>query len=224
MKILIIAALSLILATCLKPIHAGELDVSFKHLVDNESQGFHLTSWRGIEFKYQPDSLYYFASYETAKATISNPMYDIKLFGVGFGFNNPVTDKINIYGQIGYYMPKTSLSGRFGCENFSCGEGLYYGLNEQWADLHTFGLVMFDEFEVNTHAGYGITLGGEITHAISRGFDLVMGVEYRVLDITTEIHGMSPAFGDYDTDGQRWETVYKGISSTNYKIGLNYSF
>ena len=223
MKLLILTIAFMTLTTCLKPINAVE--VNFKSLVDHASQGeFRLEQWEGIELKFKQDDFYYFASYETAKATIAAPMFDYNIYGAGFGFDNKLTDKFRVYGQAGYYVPDTSLKGRFKCVNYSCGEGLYYGLNQKWAGLHSNGLVQFDEFEVNTKGGYGITFGGEMTHNVSKSINLVIGVEYRVLDITTEIHGMSPVFGDYDVNGQRWETQYKGISSTNYKVGLEYKF
>lgn len=208
-------------------VRAGTFDFNFKHLTDNATTtDFHLEQWLGIEVKYQTDadSLFYFASYETAHASIVYPMFDYTLTGIGVGFNDQITKKFRVYGQVGYYVPDTSLKGRFDCVDYSCGEGLYYGLNHKWGALHPQGLVKFDEFEVNTKGGYGITIGGELLHPLSNNFELIIGIEYRVIDVATEIHGMAPIFGDYDKNGQRWETKWKGISSTTTTFGVKYKF
>lgn len=220
MKTLILALL------LIGTVQAGELEVNTKILSGDKSSGLYIESWNGIEFKYQQDesSLYYFASYDEGVATILAPVFDMSIVGVGFGFKKPATKNINFYGQVGYYMPKTSMSGRVKCEFPACGEGLYYGLNNIWSGLHNGGLVHFDEFEIEAKNGLGITFGTELSHEITKDLVMVLGIEYRALAITTNVHAMSPALGDYDVTGARWETVFKGLDSTNYKIGVKYTF
>lgn len=227
MKILIIFTLSIALATCFKPVNAGEIQASVKHLSDTTgNRYFVMQRWIGVEVKYQPseDSLYYFASHDTGGLQTTYPAFDMSFTGIGFGFKSQVSNKVKLYGQLGYYFVDTSVKGRFKCANHSCGEGLYYGLNDQWADLHTNGLVNFNEYEVQTENGYGVTFGAEITHKLSKNTNIVFSIEKRSLNVKTLIAGMSNVFGNYDANGQRWESRFSGIDSTNISLGVNYSF
>ena len=208
-------------------VHASDVQVSMKHLSDTtDNSYFVMERWMGFEIKYQPskDSLYYFVSHDTGGLVTTYPAFDMSFTGLGFGFNTEVSKSVKLYGQVGYYIVDTSVKGRFKCAQYSCGEGLYYGLNDQWADLHNNGLVAFNEYEVQTENGYGITLGIETSHDLTKNTELVFGIEYRALGFNTMIAGMSPSFGNYDVNGQRWESRFKGISSTNFKLGVNYAF
>lgn len=223
----LIMTIILFVALAANQVYAGDVQVSMKHLSDTTGNDyFVMQRWMGVEIKYQPekDSLYYFVSHDKAGLVTTYPAFDMSFTGIGFGFNTKVSKKVRLYGQLGYYIVDTSLKGRFKCPQFSCGEGLYYGLNDQWADLHTNGLVSFNEYEVQTENGYGITFGVEMTHNLTKNTELLFGIEYRALSVKTMIAGMSPVFGDYDTGGQRWESHFKGIDSTNFKLGINYEF
>ena len=228
MKLIILIMLALsVVTTCFKPVRA-DIEINAKHLSDTTGNDHYaLNSWRGIEVKYQADkdSLYYFVSHDSAKVVMKAPAFDIEFIGIGFGFKKPVTSSVNIYGQIGYYFVNTSVEGRFDCPKFSCGEGLYYGLNDMWSSTHAYGLVEFDEYEIDPQDGYGITLGLELTRPLTKNTNLIFGAEYRALSYIIGVHGMSKdRFGDYDINGQRWETVFKGTNSTNFNVGLSYSF
>lgn len=226
MKLIII--MSIVLTACCRPADAGEIQVSAKHLSDTTgNQYFVMQRWLGVEIKYQPteESLYYFVSHDTAGVQTTYPAFEMSFTGVGFGTNTKVTEHVKFYGQLGYYFVDTSLKGRFKCAKYSCGEGLFYGLNDQWADLHDKGLVDFDEYEIKTKNGYGITLGLESSHKLSKNMDLVFGIEWQARYVQVMVAGMSKAsFGDYDVNGQRWESHFRGINSTNFKVGLDYRF
>lgn len=208
---------------------AGEFEASIKHFSDTTgSDHFAMDSWHGVEFKYQAskESLYYFLSKENGTVLMATyPAFEIDFTGIGFGVKKEVSNGIKLYGQLGYYVVEPSISGRFSCEGYSCGEGIYYGLNNQWAHLHDIGLVSFNEYEIETENGFGVTFGAEILHKLTKNMELVFGAEYRAMYFKTVVSGMSPQFGgDYDTDGQRWESHFKGNSSMNYKVGINYLF
>lgn len=207
---------------------AGEFEASIKHFSDTTgSEHFSIDSWHGVEFKYQPskDSLYYFISQENGTVLMATyPAFEIDFTGIGFGFKKIVSGGVRFYGQLGYYIVDPSDDGRFDCAGNSCGEGLYYGLNNQWAHLHSYGLVSFNEYEIESQDGFGVTFGVEMAHKLTKNIDLVFGAEYRAMYYDIIVSGMSSKFGDYDTNGQRWESRFKGNSSVNYKIGLNYAF
>lgn len=214
----------LVIMLCVKPVLA-DMQVSVKHLSDTSGNDyFKMQQWMGAEVKYQIDDFYYFISHDKGVLQTTYPAFKMSFTGIGFGFNNNLTKKVKFYGQLGYYIVDTSVKGRFSCANHSCGEGLYYGLNDQWADLHHKGLVSFNEYEVKTENGYGITLGLETSHSLTKNTEVLFGIEYRAMNVKTMIAGMSPRFGDYDKDGQRWESYFNGIDSTNFKVGVNYKF
>ena len=205
--------------------NAGEVELSLKNYSDTSNDAnFVLKSWEGIELKYKHRDIYYFLSYETANAVMVYPAFDINFLGLGLGFSNKISKNINFYGQAGVYIVDTSLKGKFRCKDYSCGEGLYYGLNNQWDDLHSFGLVDFSEYEVRTENGYGITLGMDVTHPISKNTDFVFGVEYRNLVFSAMVVGMFKLPGDVCDNCQIWESPFKGVQSISMKMGVKYRF
>ena len=225
MKILILTLAFMTLVACFKPIHAEEFEFSLKHMSDHAADNeFRFTGWRGIEVKYQPseESLYYFASSEEARVFMASPSFNMSFTGLGFGFKKPVSTNINIYGQIGYYFIKPDPGGRFKCEQGSCDswESLYYGLNKKWISTHNHR-VYFNEYEIKSSDAYGITIGTELIHPLTKDLNLNFGVEWRAMSFTVDVNGW------YDNsvgESRVWESSFKGFSSTNYKVGLNYAF
>lgn len=224
--IILIMLISVVTATCWKPVRA-EVEVSVKHFSDNSGGDyFKLTSWRGIEVKYQHgDGLYYFLSEEEARTYFAAPSFKMNFTGFGVGFKKPVTNSINVYGQIGYYITDTEARGRFSCEQAKCDhwESLHYALNHKWGSTHNGHTVIFNEYEVDSTDAYGITIGAELLHPITDNLSLNFGVEWRAMSYTLLVHGMAEPW-NYDETGARWETTFKGTDSTNFKVGLNYRF
>lgn len=223
MKALILLITFTTLAYCWKPVHAGEFEFNFKHMSDHAADNdFRFTSWRGIEIKYLPSEqdLYYFASHEDARVFMASPSFSMSFTGLGFGVKKPVTDSINVYGQIGYYFIKPDIEGRFKCEKGSCKhwESLYYGVNKKWGSVHSGPPVKFNEYELKSTDAYGLTVGTELIHPLTKNLDLNFGVEYRAMSFTVLINSW------YEGQYWPWMSSFKGFSSTNYKVGLNYSF
>ena len=220
-----IVTLAVVLATCFKPLHADEFEVNFKHMSDHVADNeFRFTGWRGIEVKYLPDeeSLYYFVSSEEARVFMASPSFDMSFTGLGIGFKAPITRKINFYGQVGYYFIKPGREGRFNCEQGSCHEweSLYYGLNKKWISTHNHR-VYFNEYELKSTDGYGLTLGTELVHPLTKDLSLNFGVEWRAMSFTVDVNGW---YEGYVGESRVWESSFKGFSSTNYKVGLIYKF
>lgn len=223
MKILILIIAFMTLATCLKPINAEEFEFNFKHMSDHAADNdFRFTSWRGFEVKYLPDeeSLYYFASAEEARVFMASPSFKMSFLGIGVGVKKPVTDSVNVYGQLGYYFIKPDTEGRFKCEEGSCKhfESLYYGVNKKWGSVHAGDPVWFNEHQIKTTDAYGITLGAEVIHPLTKNLDLNFGAEWRAMSFTVLINSW------YEGQPWPWMSSFKGFSSTNYKVGLNYRF
>lgn len=203
--------------------YAKEFELNFKHMSDHAADNdFRFTSWRGFEVKYTPDeeSLYYFASHEEARAFMASPSFKMTFTGLGLGFKQPVTNKVNLYGQVGYYFIRPDTKGRFACEKGSCRhwESLYYGVNKKWGPVHSGGPVKFNEYEIKSTDAYGITLGAEIKHKLSKNLELSLGAEYRAMSFTVLVNSW------YEGQPWPWMSSFKGFSSTNYKVGLNYAF
>jgi len=210
------AAFTLTIALLITLNAKADVEVNLKQFSDTSGdEYFKFGSWRGIEVKYQedPESLFYFISYDTASVSLA---FDINFLGMGAGFKNPLTSSTNIYGQLGYYFVETSLEGRFDCP-LPCGEGLHYLLNRKWEPLHNRGLLKFEEYEIESEGGLGITFGIETTHKLTKDTSLVFGLEFRALDFTLGVHGMAPE-QNYNKTGARWETQFKSASSTAFKV------
>ena len=226
MKLLILLAF-MTLATCFKPIHA-DVEVSMKTFSDTSGDSyFKLQSWNGVEIKYQPekDSLYYFVSYEEARVHFLSPSFGMDFIGLGVGFKTAVTNKINLYGQVGYYISDTAVRGRFRCDRgaYSVWESLHYAMNHKWGPTHHGYKQYFDEYEVDSTNGFGITVGAEFLHPLTKNLDLNFGIEWRAMSYDLIVNAMYDPW-NYDETGARWETTFKGTDSTNFKVGLNYAF
>lgn len=224
MKLLILAFMTL--ATCFKPVNA-DVEINMKHFSDTSGDSyFKLISWRGVEVKYlQDDGFYYFLSHEEARIHFLSPSFGMTFTGFGFGIKQAVTNKINVYGQLGYYVTDTAVRGRFRCDRGACSvwESLHYAMNHKWGPTHNGYKQYFDEYEVDSTNAYGVTVGAELLHPLTKDIDLNFGVEWRAMSYTLLVHGMYDPW-NYDETGARWETSFRGTDSTNFKVGLNYKF
>ena len=96
-------------------------------------------------------------------------------------------------------------------------------MNHKWGPTHHGHKQYFDEYEVDSTNGFGVTVGAEFLHPLTKNLDLSFGIEWRAMSYDLIVNAMYDPW-NYDETGARWETSFRGTDSTNFKVGLNYSF
>ena len=96
-------------------------------------------------------------------------------------------------------------------------------MNHKWGPTHHGIKQYFHEYEVDSTDAFGVTVGGEFLHQITKNLNLNFGIEWRVMSYDLIVNAMYDPW-EYDTTGARWETSFRGTASTNFKIGLIYKF
>jgi hypothetical protein len=215
MKILIIATLSIILATCLKPIHAGELSVSLGQRAMSAGEDIYsVEDWNYIQLTYQPDesNFYYFVSHETAEVAPSYFVWTYTMTGLGIGTRANITKNIRLFGQVGYYIIKND----WGHKKDIYSEGLNYYFNTRFYDLNSTDWHRFTEAKVENNNPIGGTIGIEILQPITKDITAGFSISHRMLRINEEVN----------VKGTTWWAVSpnRDYSSTNFGVSLNYTF
>jgi hypothetical protein len=225
MKILIIAALSIILATCFKPIHAGEISIeSFQATRIADDDMYQTGRWLGIQASYGEDD-YVFISQEKLTPIPLWGMGNITMTGLGVGTKHKLTDRLSIFGQIGYYFVKHENEGRHRTDSaYSSGaEGISYYFNTRYSALSN-SYVHFDEYMIDYDDTIAGSIGLDYTKPISKNMNIGFSVSYRSMKLVELLRVMKDEW-DYSGTGQCWEQkIARNYSSINYGIKVNYVF
>lgn len=226
MKILILLALALnIAAACFRPIHAGELSVEVfqaSRMADDDM--YQTGRWYGVQVSYGSED-YIFISQEKFAVIPLWGIGNMTMTGAGVGVKHKLTDRLSIFGQIGYYFVKHENEGRHDMDiyNSSATEGMEYYFNTRYSAL-TSNYISFDEYEIDYDDTISGSVGIEYVKTLSEGMNIGFSLSYRSMKIRELLRVMNDAW-DYDNTGACWEQkITRDYSSINYGIKLNYVF
>lgn len=208
--LVIIMALVLIAPAITK---ASQLDLSVS--MPQSMEGLHSQDgWFRFQAAYG-DAEYTFLSYEKF-VMIPNDVWavhELNLFGLGIGGRVPLTQKLNFFGQVGYYLIDSNPDGRH-TEN----EGLGYYLNRKFAGSINSGH-HYEAYEVDADDG---TIAGEIGLNYSYTKNLSFFTSLRVMRIDVLYRGIINV-AQYEATGACWETE-NDINLTTIEFGIKWAF
>ena len=223
MKTLILLFLFSTLATCWKPINAGELSLSLgqrsMNIADDE---YSVGDWNFIQLSYQPDNskIYYFLSQEEAEVSPKYNVFTYTMQGFGVGSRYKVNNNIRFFGQIGYYKVKND----FGKRDGYISEGLLYYLNTRFygagndGDYH-----VWRSYEVKSRDTFGGTIGVEFTQSLTKNITAGFSLSHRMIKIKQSLHAYwTPEI--HRRGGEWTQQDNKDYSSTDFAVTINYEF
>jgi len=220
MKILILVTLSVVLATCLKPIHAGELSVSTGlRSMNTADDVYSIGYWNYLKVSYQPEDsgFYYGLSHETAEVRPIYYTHSVSLTGLFVGIKTNVTQNVRLFANVGYYIVKNN----FGGKQRKHVEGFYYYLNDRFGGAP----YVFDEYDLITSKDtVGAEIGIEITQPINDNWSVGFTASHRLLKISETIAGYRD---DWTAINSTWKWQQQSIrdySSTDFGVGVNYDY
>ena len=220
MKLLIILTMIAAMATCFKPINAGELSLSLtQKALDGTDDVFGTDLWVGAQVSYQPDNSdwYYFASKEVVEVSLIYKAFEYDMTGFGVGTKFKLTPNISLFGQVGYYIVKNSWGDRKREDN----EALLYYINRRFDGFQrNFDSYLFKDYSVKNDNALGWTVGIEMMRPINKNWKAGFVASYRMMKIHEEING-------YAYDGERgwWQAIAdRNYTSKNAGFIVTYAF
>ncbi len=220
MKLLILILTTSVMATCFKPVNAGELSLSLTQKSLNTTDDVFSTDlWVGAQVSYQPENSnwYYFLSKEIVEVSPIYKAWEYDMTGLGIGTKFKLTPKISLFAQAGYYFVKNS----WGPRKREFNEGIYYYLNRRFCcEQNEHSNLWFKDYSVKNDNAVGWTIGLEMTQPINKNWKIGFVASYRAIKIHEEINGYA-----YDHESGWWQHITdRNYSSTNMGIILTYAF
>ena len=219
MKLLIILTMMAAMATCFKPVNAGELSLSLtQKSLTTADDVFSTNLWVGAQISYQPDdsNWYYFVSKELVEVSPIYKAWTYDMTGFGIGTKFKLTPKISLFAQGGYYIVKNS----WGARKRQFNEGIYYYLNQRFYGAQSTSYNWFKDYSVANDNAIGWTIGLEMVQPINKNWNIGFITSYRVIKIHEEINGYA-----YSGEAGWWQHITdRNYSSTNMGIILTYAF
>lgn len=223
MKILILTLAFVTLATCFKPVNAGEVSVNFiqRSMVTCDDD-FCASDWEGFQINYQKNDSYLFISQEQANVSPNSALaFVYEMTGIGFGVKNKLTPTISFVGQIGYYFIENSWGHQ---QRFN--ESLHYYINDKY--IHSNGRLGYyhsTDFQVINSNAFGATAGIEMNYPLTKSLTLNMGLGYRAMKIDERFIMRRPEWIEKFGEGQWWEThTTRDYGSFDSRVGITYAF
>jgi len=202
------------------PVWADEISLSLtqkSRMADDDT--YQSGGWEGAQISYKFDTVYVFASQESTAIHTLGKAFDYSMTGLGVGTKIPLSKRVNLFGQVGFYKVKNSWGSTPRRER---NEGLIYYLNDRYSNDGK--IQNFDAFSVeneNTVAGeIGIELMQPVTDSVNMGFS----ISYRQMKIKEIVHGYNDAWRFAET-GENWEYgVSRNHSTVNFGLVSSYVF
>jgi len=153
---------------------------------------------------------------------MNQPAVDIAFIGIVVGTKTNLTEKIIVFGQMGYYIVDKSYCG-VRCSDMN--EAVYYTMNSEYYDSNGYeGYYLFDEYGVEHKNTFGGTFGVELNFNISKNWTANFILSKRIMKVREELRAYRDEW-DYDNTDQHWIIASsRDFSSTNFGMSFNYEF
>jgi hypothetical protein len=141
---------------------------------------------RHIQINLKWKNIYTFGSYTMTERRIAGQgAGEFNIFGIGGGLHIPITKNLSMWGQVGYYMPKSNLTGSTQDGDWYTGANnieVHYLYWNQWGTNHQYNVQNYGIYECKLVAGnIGGALGLNLVQPISKKIDVGISLAYMFL-------------------------------------------
>ena len=212
------------MATCFKPVNAGELSFSTgKRSMNIADDTYSVGDWNYIKISYQPDNsnFYYGLSHEIAEVSPIYFTHKLDLKGLFVGIKTNITKNVRLFANVGYYIVKNDFGGR----QRKNVEGYRYYINSRFYGLASKDYYLFDEYELITSDNtFGGEIGIEITQPINDKWSVGYSVSHRILKINETINAYKDEWTLQSPLFYWQQPTTRDYSSTSFGVNINYAF
>jgi hypothetical protein len=185
-----------------------------------------LQSGKYVQVDLQWKNVYLFGQYipEMERRIAGQRAGMLDIWSVGMGIKFPINQYLKVYGQFGYYIPTSEMSGGkttsdwSDCRYFREAQWLYW---KNWGSTHGYDVSAYQIFEYKIKSALGAGVGLEATYPLSKHWSTGMnfGSTYLRFQETFYARNVSNPLNSYIQTRQE-----KDFGGLNLGINLEYKF